>query len=138
MRGFAASVGYDGAPFIWNEARRFLLRCELDALYFGLYLGFGAWRPATEAEESPEDRAKLTEYFPTPIDALDHVMASFPIVRRKELANEELVARANATLQRHGVTLEDRYPSHAVIRAMYLEMCDAAIRRTNWKSWLED
>ena len=138
MRGFAESVGYSGAPFIWNEARRFLLRCELDALYFGLYLGFGAWRDATEAPESPEERAKLTECFPTPLDALDHVMGTFTGVRKDELAAQELIARATDALARHGAALEDRYPSHAVIRQMYREMSDAARAGTTWRAWSED
>jgi hypothetical protein len=34
---FARDCGYSGPPFRWNEERRFLLRCELDAAYFHLY-----------------------------------------------------------------------------------------------------
>jgi hypothetical protein len=30
-------MGYDGPPFAWDEERRMLLRCQLDALYFHLY-----------------------------------------------------------------------------------------------------
>src|SRR5690606_10809493 len=37
LRSFAQDVGYDGPPFVWDEERRFLMRCELDALYFHLY-----------------------------------------------------------------------------------------------------
>lgn len=37
MQPFARDCGYDGTPFRWNEERRFLLRCELDAAYFHLY-----------------------------------------------------------------------------------------------------
>ena len=33
----AKDCGYDGPPFRWDEERRFLLRCELDAAYFHLY-----------------------------------------------------------------------------------------------------
>jgi hypothetical protein len=34
---FARAVGYDGAPFRWDPARRSLLRAELDAAFFHLY-----------------------------------------------------------------------------------------------------
>jgi hypothetical protein len=37
MEPFAKDCGYDGSPFRWNEERRFLLRCELDAAFFHLY-----------------------------------------------------------------------------------------------------
>ncbi len=34
---FARDLGYTGPPFRWDEPRRFLLRCELDAAFFLLY-----------------------------------------------------------------------------------------------------
>ncbi len=37
LEAFAQDCGYDGPPFRWDEERRFLLRCELDAAYFLLY-----------------------------------------------------------------------------------------------------
>lgn len=37
LEPFARDVGYDGPPFRWDPARRFLLRCELDAAFFHLY-----------------------------------------------------------------------------------------------------
>ena len=37
LADFARDCGYDGPPFRWEEERRFLLRCELDAAYFRLY-----------------------------------------------------------------------------------------------------
>ena len=55
---FARECGYDGSPFKWNEERRFLLRCELDAAYFHLY---GIAR-----------------------DDVDYIMETFPIVKRKD------------------------------------------------------
>ena len=55
---FAQDCGYDGPPFRWDEERRFLLRCELDAAYFHLY---GISR-----------------------DDVDYVMETFPIVKRKD------------------------------------------------------
>jgi hypothetical protein len=37
MRPLAADCGLDGAPFRWNDERRYYLQRELDALYFHLY-----------------------------------------------------------------------------------------------------
>ncbi len=37
LEKFAESFGYRGTPFLWNNERRFLLQCELDAAYFHLY-----------------------------------------------------------------------------------------------------
>jgi len=58
LEPFAKDCGYDGPPFVWNEERRFLLRCELDAAYFHLY---GIER-----------------------DDVDYIMETFPIVKRKD------------------------------------------------------
>jgi hypothetical protein len=60
LQPFAQDVGWDGPPFIWDEERRFLVRCELDALYFHLY---GIRR-----------------------DDADYILETFPIVRRKDEA----------------------------------------------------
>ena len=37
LAGFAYELGYEGAPFRWDDERRFLLRCELDAAFFHMY-----------------------------------------------------------------------------------------------------
>lgn len=58
LEAFAHDCGYDGPPFRWDEERRFLLRCELDAAYFHLY---GIAR-----------------------DDVDYIMETFPIVKRKD------------------------------------------------------
>ena len=58
LEPLARDLGYDGPPFRWNEARRFLLRCELDAAFFHIY-GIA--------------RADM-----------DYIMDTFPIVRRKD------------------------------------------------------
>ncbi len=69
LQPFAADLGHDGPPFVWDDARRFVLRCELDALYFHLY---GIAR-----------------------DDVDYIMDTFPIVRRKdEAAYGEYVTKA--------------------------------------------
>jgi very-short-patch-repair endonuclease len=58
LQPFAQDCGYNGPPFRWNNDRRFLLRCELDAAYFHLY---GIER-----------------------DDVDYIMETFPIVKRKD------------------------------------------------------
>ncbi len=60
LQPFAQDVGWDGPPFIWDEKRRFLMRCELDALYFHLY--------------------SIAR------DDVDYIMETFPIVKRKDIA----------------------------------------------------
>ncbi|MBE0448016.1 MAG: N-6 DNA methylase [Actinobacteria bacterium] len=60
LEGFASNLGHSGPPFRWDEERRFLLRCELDAAYFHLY---GIER-----------------------DDVDYIMETFPIVKRKDEA----------------------------------------------------
>ncbi len=92
LLGFAKDLGYDGPPFRWDEERRFLIRCELDAAFFHLYLPAneqGNWRPARKDDgcpydETPEQLEELKRYFPTPRDAVDYIMDTFPIVRRKD------------------------------------------------------
>lgn len=37
IRALASDCGYPGAPFRWDDARRFLLRSELNAAFFHLY-----------------------------------------------------------------------------------------------------
>ena len=37
LKAFAEDCGDEGAPFIWDPARRFQLRCEIDAAFFQLY-----------------------------------------------------------------------------------------------------
>jgi len=60
LEPFAQDVGYNGPPFRWDEDRRFLLRAELDALYFHLY---GIVR-----------------------DDVEYIMETFPIVKRRDVA----------------------------------------------------
>ncbi len=58
MEPFARDLGDEGAPFRWDEERRALLRAELDAAYFHLYV-IGR-------------------------DDADYIMETFPIVRRRD------------------------------------------------------
>lgn len=82
---FAQDYGWSGPPFRWDEERRFLLRCELDAAFFHLYLpaeANGDWRRA--GGETTEDLVQLKASFPTPRDAVAYIMDTFPIVRRRD------------------------------------------------------
>jgi hypothetical protein len=56
---FARDLGDDGPPFRWGEERRFVMRAELDALFFHLYGTDG--------------------------DDVDYIMETFPIVKRKDI-----------------------------------------------------
>jgi hypothetical protein len=96
--------GYPGHPFIWDKERRFEIRCELDALYFHLYLGTQSdWGCSSQhSPEAPQSNGShlslenggaasaatthhspLTTYFKTPRHAVEYIMETFPIVKRK-------------------------------------------------------
>ncbi|WP_026922883.1 Eco57I restriction-modification methylase domain-containing protein [Glycomyces arizonensis] len=60
MRPFAEDLGDQGEPFVWDAERRSVMRAELDALFFHLY------------EVERED--------------VDYIMETFPIVRKKDIA----------------------------------------------------
>ena len=115
LQPFAQDCGRDGPPFRWDEERRFLIRAELDAAFFHLYLPStpdGRWAPArgdawAPATETAEELAALTAHFPTPRDAVEYVLGTFPIVRR----NDE---------QRHG-----EYRTKRVILDVYDAMQEA-------------
>ena len=78
LEAFGVDCGYAGPPFRWDEDRRFLLRAELDAAFFHLYLGTpDEW----ERDASPALKAKL----PTLRHAVDHIVESFPIVKREDI-----------------------------------------------------
>lgn len=59
MKPFAEDIGFTGSPFIWNDDRRFQLRCELDSAFFHLY-------GISEAD-------------------VDYIMETFPIVKAKDI-----------------------------------------------------
>ncbi len=92
LEPFAKDCGYDGPPFRWDEERRFLLRCELDAAYFHLYLGASREWGMANGEEKAGDRSDPSplathhSLFPTPRDAVGYIMETFPIVKRKDIA----------------------------------------------------
>jgi hypothetical protein len=81
----ARDCSYESPPFVWDAARRFEIRCELDAALFHLHLpgdDNGGWRRA-EAE-TPEQLAALQKHFPRPRDAVAFILDRFPIVKEKD------------------------------------------------------
>ncbi|XXF81228.1 N-6 DNA methylase [Myxococcaceae bacterium GXIMD 01537] len=58
LEPFARDVGDDGPPFLWDRERRFMLRAELDAVFFHLY---GVSR-----------------------DDADYIMDTFPVVKKND------------------------------------------------------
>lgn len=86
MRPFAEDLGYKGPPFKWDDERRTQLRAELYAAFFYLYLSAnpgGIWQKCEN--ETEEEYSKLVEAFPTPRDAVEYIMDSFPITREKDM-----------------------------------------------------
>ncbi len=77
LEPFARDCGHDGPPFRWNEERRCLIRCELDAAFFHLYLG-------RESEWKQSDSKELLTRFPTPREAVKYIMETFSAVKRKD------------------------------------------------------
>ena len=94
LKGFAEVLSCFGSPYIWDGIRRESLRWELDAAFFHLYLPAkpdGGWQPAHVAEgavrdETAEEMAELEKHFPTPRHAVDYILDTFPIVKRKDEA----------------------------------------------------
>jgi hypothetical protein len=85
LESFANGCNWDRVPFIWNEQRRFEIRCELDAAFFKLYLPAepdGAWGQLPEVKST--EVAELRRHFPTPRDAVAYVLDQFPIVRQRD------------------------------------------------------
>lgn len=82
LTALARECGYKGPPFVWDESRRFEIRCELDAAFLHLYLpstDTGHWKPAEG--ERPEALASLQRFFPTPRHAAEHILNTFPLIR---------------------------------------------------------
>ena len=94
LRVFASDLNWTGAPFRWDDERRFLLRCELDAAFFHLYLPSderGAWQQASEgvlrgSRETTAQLGELVSHFSAPRNAVDYIIDTFPITCTKEEA----------------------------------------------------
>ena len=108
---FAQDCDYEGPPFKWDEYRRFLLRCEMDAALFHLYLG-------TPGEWNKTGSKELLEFFPTSRDAVDYIMETFPIVKKKDIQNH------------------DEYRTKLTILKMYDQMQEAIDTGRPYQTWL--
>jgi hypothetical protein len=111
LEAFAADCGWPGPPFRWDEDRRFLLRCELDAAFFHLYLGCeDEWGKESGSEDQTsssiqnsksniQNSSALTRAFPTPRHAVSYIMDTFPIVKRKDEAKHGTYRTKDTILQ---------------------------------------
>ena len=77
---FSRDGGNSWPPFVWDEERRFLIRAELDAAFFHLYLG-------SEPEWQETGSKELLAYFPTPRHAVEYIMDTFRILRERDEKN---------------------------------------------------
>jgi len=81
MTPFARSLGYDGAPFAWDEEKRLHLKCQLDALYFLLY-GLAREEAAEVLETFPivkkHDEAKFAGRYRTR-ELIDGYMKAYAV-----------------------------------------------------------
>lgn len=123
LEPFAQDCGYDGPPFKWDEDRRFKLRCELDAAYFHLYLG-------SDEDWQQKGSAELLESFPTPRAAVEYIMDTFPIVRRKD------IARTEEKDDKGNVTRAGTYITKDTILQMYGQMAESIKTGQPYATWL--
>ena len=123
LEPFASDCGYDGPPFRWDEHRRFLLRCELDAAYFHLYLG--------SAEEWGNDSPQLYEMFPTPRHAVEYIMETFPIVKRKDIKRTTVLDDTGQ------ITQPGTYITKDTILSIYDAMTDSIRTGTPYQTRLD-
>ena len=92
LESFAADCGWDGPPYRWDDDRRFLIRCEIDAAFFHLYLPSntnGRWQPPRHTPDSARHETfdkldNLQRLFPSPRDAVAYIMDTFSILRRHD------------------------------------------------------
>jgi hypothetical protein len=111
LASFAEALGYVGRPFRWATLRRLEIRCELDALFFHLYLDHGR-----DWSEAP---APLQKAFPQSSDVVAHVMDTFTIKKNDEVA-------------KYG-----SYRTKERILAIYDEMAECIAKGKEWKSPLD-
>jgi hypothetical protein len=90
LRLFARDVGFECEPFVWDDNRRFQIRCEIDAAMFHLFLPCspdGNW--IRTVSEPSDDYSELIKHFPSPRHAVKHVMEQFRQVRETDEKNFE-------------------------------------------------
>jgi hypothetical protein len=92
LEEFASECGFKCPPFKWDENRRFELRCELDAVFFILY---GLAR-----------------------DDVEYIMETFPIVKRKDIANYGIYRTKNRILEIFDALAEAQRTGQAFISTL--------------------
>ena len=80
LAGFASEIGVYGGPFVWNEARRMAIRCELDSLFFHQYA--------------------LSS------DDVEYIMESFPIIKRMDIDSYGFYRTKETILEIYGKMAE--------------------------------
>ena len=73
LAGFARDLGYDGHPFEWNEARREILRAEIDAFYAIAY-------------QLTRDELRYV-LDPTEVKGSDYPSETFRVIKEKQIRN---------------------------------------------------
>ena len=111
-----------GAAFRWDKGPRLLLRRERDAAYVEIHLG--------SPTESNTDNPQLREIFPTPRQAVDYIMETFPIVKRKD------IKRTTITDENGQVTQPGTYITKDTILAIYDAMQTAIATGTPYRTRL--
>lgn len=109
---FARDCGWIGPPFRWDKGRRFLLRCELDAMFFHLYLPAdvnGQWQQVDG--ETPEEIERLAAIAPSPRDAVSYIMDSFSLVKRRDEASFDGVYRTKEAIMERYDALQAAFAS---------------------------
>jgi len=85
LKDWARDLGYNGPPFVWDDERRFELRCELDVAFFHRYLPSDLNGDWIQAENETADQLfELKRHFPTPRAAVSYILDQFPIVRERD------------------------------------------------------
>ena len=123
MERFGRDCGWAGPPFRWDEDRRFLLRCELDAAFFHLYLPTevnGEWKIAKKVNGFPHDEtreqlAELKQHFPRPRDAVAYIMDTFAIVKRKDEEKFDTYRTRDTILKIYDDLAESRRTGHPYV-----------------------
>ena len=120
LLSFLKLLGYDGPSFNDDSQRRFEIRCELDAGFFHLYLG--------SADEWAADNPTLLEMFLTPRHAVDYIMDTFPIVRRKDEAKYDGEYRTKTTILKIYDEMAEVMRANDAVRAANPDKTDAELQ----------
>jgi hypothetical protein len=112
LEPFARDLGYSGPPFRYDPERRALLRAELDACFFHLYLG-------SDEEWAREATAELRGLFASPRDAVVYILDQFPVLKQREEARYGQYRTARLVLETY-----DRMAHAAATGAPYRTVLD--------------